>query len=44
MNRFIEARSIKPVIDSTYAFSDAVEAFNRLSRGPFGKVVIDVST
>ena len=43
MNRFIEEKGVKPVINSTYAFSDAVEAFNHLSRGAFGKVVIDVS-
>ncbi len=43
MNRFIEAKGIKPVIDSTYAFKDAVAAFNHMSRGPFGKVVIDIT-
>ncbi len=43
MNRFIEDRAIKPVIDSTYPFSDAIRAFEHLDRGPFGKVVIDVA-
>ncbi len=40
MNRFIEAHAIKPVIDSTYPFEDAIAAFEHLGRGAFGKVVI----
>ena len=40
MNRFVEAHAIKPVIDSIYPFEDAIAAFDHLSRGAFGKVVI----
>ncbi len=42
MNRFIEGNQIKPVIDSTYPFADAIGAFEHLGRGAFGKIVIDV--
>ena len=43
MNRFIEGHAIKPVIDSTYPFEDAIKAFEHLDRGAFGKIVIDVA-
>lgn len=42
MNPFLERHGIRPVIDKVYAFGDAVQAFEHLARGPFGKVVIDV--
>ena len=42
MNRFLEAHAIKPVIDTVYPFLEAVDAFEHLGRGAFGKVVIDV--
>jgi len=34
---------IRPVIEQTYAFSDAHKAFEHLARGAFGKVVIKVA-
>lgn len=41
MNRAIEQHRIRPVIDSTFPFSDAVAAYRHFeSRGHFGKVVI----
>ena len=43
MNRAIDERGIRPVIDKTYAFTDVPAAFEHLERGPFGKVVIKVS-
>jgi NADPH:quinone reductase-like Zn-dependent oxidoreductase len=42
MNPFLEQHGIKPVIDKVYAFEEAVQAFEHLARGPFGKVVIQV--
>lgn len=42
MNPFLDQHGIKPVIDKVYAFKDAVQAFEHLARGPFGKVVIKV--
>lgn len=42
MNPFLEQHGIKPVIDRVYAFEDAVQAFEHLARGPFGKIVINV--
>ena len=32
-----------PYIDKVYAFEDAVQAFEHLARGPFGKIVIRVA-
>jgi NADPH:quinone reductase-like Zn-dependent oxidoreductase len=43
MNPFLDRHGIKPVIDKTYAFEEAVQAFEHLARGPFGKVVIKVA-
>ncbi|HEX8072105.1 MAG TPA: NAD(P)-dependent alcohol dehydrogenase [Pyrinomonadaceae bacterium] len=41
MNRFIEARRLRPVIDSTFAFRDAREALRHLESGAhFGKVAV----
>lgn len=42
LNDALETTRIRPVIDKAYPFSETVAAFERLSRGPFGKVVIDV--
>lgn len=42
MNPFLEQHGIEPVIDKVYAFDEAVQAFEHLARGPFGKVVIKV--
>jgi len=43
MNPFLDKHGIKPVIDKVYAFEDALQAFEHLARGPFGKVVIKVA-
>ena len=43
MNRALEMSEIRPVIDRDYAFAEVPQAFDRLSQGPFGKVVIRVS-
>nr|WP_315597842.1 NAD(P)-dependent alcohol dehydrogenase [uncultured Cupriavidus sp.] len=43
MNAYLESHPIQPVIDHVYSFDQAVQAFEHLSRGPFGKVVINVS-
>jgi NADPH:quinone reductase-like Zn-dependent oxidoreductase len=40
MNAFIDKNEISPVIDTTYAFEDAVSAFEHVNRGAFGKIVI----
>lgn len=42
MNPFLNEHRIKPVIDRVYAFEEAVQAYQHLSRGAFGKVVIKV--
>lgn len=42
MNRFIESRQLKPVIDRTFAFSEAREALKYLESGAhFGKVALE---
>lgn len=43
MNPFLDRHGIKPVIDKVYPFEEAVQAFEHLARGPFGKVVIKVA-
>lgn len=44
MNRFIERKAIRPVIDKVFAFSEAPAAYEHLASGShFGKVVIDLS-
>ncbi len=41
--RFVDAAGIRPVIDRTFGFDDAVEAFARLDASrQFGKLVVDV--
>jgi NADPH:quinone reductase-like Zn-dependent oxidoreductase len=40
MNPFLDKHNIKPVIDKVYPFEQAVQAYEHLSRGPFGKIVI----
>lgn len=43
MNRAISANRMKPVIDRTFAFSDAKEAYRAmLAAGHFGKLVIEL--
>ena len=43
MRPFLERHDIKPVIDKVYAFKEAVQAYEHLARGSFGKVVIKVA-
>ncbi|MGI4984302.1 MAG: zinc-dependent alcohol dehydrogenase family protein [Janthinobacterium lividum] len=43
MNPFLDKHRIEPVIDQVYAFDEAVQAYEHLARGPFGKVVIKVA-
>jgi NADPH:quinone reductase-like Zn-dependent oxidoreductase len=40
LNRAIVEHDIKPVIEKTYSFGDALAAFEHLERGPFGKIVL----
>lgn len=42
MNAFLEEHHIKPVVDTVYPFEQAVQAYEHLARGPFGKIVIKV--
>jgi NADPH:quinone reductase-like Zn-dependent oxidoreductase len=43
LNEFLDKRQIHPVIDRVYAFDQAREAYEHLTRGAFGKIVIRVS-
>lgn len=43
MNPFLDKHRIKPVIDKVYPFEEAIQAYEHLARGPFGKVVIKVA-
>lgn len=43
MNKAFEELKIKPVIDTVYSFSEAIEAYNHLQREAFGKIVIRVA-
>jgi NADPH:quinone reductase-like Zn-dependent oxidoreductase len=43
MNPFLDQHGIRPVIDKVYAFDEAVQAYEHLARGAFGKVVIKVA-
>lgn len=40
MNPFLDKYKIDPEIEQVYPFEEAIEAFNHLSRGAFGKIVI----
>ncbi len=42
MNPFLDKHRIKPVIDRVYDFEEAVQAYEHLARGPFGKIVIKI--
>ena len=42
MNPFLDQHNIKPVIEKVYTFEQAMQAYEHLARGPFGKVVIKV--
>ncbi|HEY6850430.1 MAG TPA: zinc-binding dehydrogenase [Terracidiphilus sp.] len=39
---FMERQRIQPVIDATYDFNALPEALDRLDRGPFGKIVVEL--
>jgi NADPH:quinone reductase-like Zn-dependent oxidoreductase len=41
--RAIDRNSLKPVIDKTFKFDELHQAFEHLSKGPFGKIVISVT-
>lgn len=43
MNDFLSSHGIRPVIDQVYSFDQAHQAYEHLSRGAFGKVVIKVN-
>ena len=43
MNKAFDQYNIKPVIDKVYKFEDAIEAYQHLTKGVFGKIVIKVS-
>ena len=43
MNEFLNEHQIHPVIDRVYSFDQAREAYEHLTRGAFGKIVIRVS-
>ncbi len=43
MNPFLDKHQIKPVIDQVYAFEDAAQAYEHLSKGAFGKIVIKIA-
>jgi len=43
MNRALGISKIRPVIDREYALAEVPQALDRLSQGPFGKVVVRVS-
>jgi NADPH:quinone reductase-like Zn-dependent oxidoreductase len=43
MNQFLEKHPIQPVIDHVYPFDEATQAYERLAKGPFGKVVIKIA-
>lgn len=43
MCEYIDLHRIRPVIDATYHFNKVPEAFQHLSKGAFGKIVIEVN-
>ena len=42
MNAVLEKTGVRPVIDRIYPFDQAVEAYEHLAKGAFGKIVIKV--
>lgn len=43
MNPFLDKHQIKPVIEKVYPFEEAIQAYEHLSRGAFGKIVIKIA-
>jgi NADPH:quinone reductase-like Zn-dependent oxidoreductase len=43
LNRALERVRLRPVIDRVYPFGDVPAAFEHLSRGAFGKIVIEIA-
>lgn len=43
MNKFLMVNKIHPVIDKIYSFDQVEDAYNHLTKGAFGKVVIKIS-
>ena len=43
MNKAFDQYNIKPVIDKVYRFEEAIEAYQHLAKGAFGKIVIKIS-
>ncbi|KAN0028655.1 hypothetical protein ACTFIV_010502 [Dictyostelium citrinum] len=43
INQFSNNLIFKPVIDTIYEFDDSIKAFQHLSRGAFGKIVIKIN-
>jgi len=43
MNIAFDHYNIKPVIDKVYRFEEAIEAYQHLAKGAFGKIVIKIS-
>lgn len=43
MNRAFNQLNIKPVIDKVYPFENAVDAYEHLAKGAFGKIIIKIA-
>jgi NADPH:quinone reductase-like Zn-dependent oxidoreductase len=43
MLAFVENHRLSPIIDARYSFDALPDALDHLDRGPFGKVVVEVS-